>query len=51
MTLAGLPLSLALGPAYAVIAFAAGTAVFVLTSTRATAGLLRSADYHYFASI
>ena len=35
------PLSLTLGSPYAVMAFAAGTAVFVLTSTRATAGLLR----------
>ena len=51
VTLAGLPLSLALGSTYAVIAFAAGTAVFVLTSWRTTRALLRSADYHYFASI
>ena len=47
----GVPLSLGLGSGYAVMAFAAGAAVFVLTSTRVTAGLLRSADYHYFASI
>jgi glycosyltransferase involved in cell wall biosynthesis len=48
---AGVPLSLLAGFGYAVIAFAAGTTVFVVTSSRTTWSLLRSADYHYFASV
>lgn len=47
----GVPLSFGMGFGYAVIAFAAGTSAFVLTSSRTTWNLLRSADYHYFASV
>lgn len=47
----GVPLSLAVGFGYAVIAFAAGCSALVVTSSRTTWKLLRSADYHYFASI
>lgn len=47
----GIPLSIELGFGYAVIGFAAGSLVLVLTSSRTAWTLLRSADYHYFASV
>ena len=47
----GIAFGFGAGFQYSVVGFAAGGLVLVLTSSRTTWGLLRSADYHYFASI
>jgi hypothetical protein len=47
----GIPLSFGVGFEYSVVGFVTGGLTLVLTSSRTTWNLLRSADYHYFASI
>ena len=47
----GIPFGFGAGFQYSVVGFVAGGAALVLTSSRTCWRLLRSADYHYFASI